>query len=79
MIKELVEDIKRYRADREINARLVLVLDNSTKTFVQRPWRDVKVSSVKALTIDLACMSSIPAWTGMALAEGMRRISSIHH
>ena len=43
MIKELVEDIKRYRADREINARLVLVFNTTTKTFEQRPWRDVKV------------------------------------
>lgn len=44
MVKELVEDIKRYMADREINARLVLVFDHSTNTFQQRPWRDVKVS-----------------------------------
>ena len=44
MVKELVEDIKRYMADREINARLVLVFDHSTKTFEQRPWRDVKVN-----------------------------------
>lgn len=44
MVKELVEDIRRYTADREINARLVLIFDNSTKTFVQKPWRDVKVS-----------------------------------
>ena len=43
MVKELVEDIKRYRADREINARLVLVLNQSTGIFEQRRWRDVKV------------------------------------
>lgn len=44
MVKELVEDIKRYRADREINARLVLVFNSTTKAFEMRPWRDVKVS-----------------------------------
>lgn len=43
MVKELVEDVKRYMADREINARLVLVFDKKTNSFEQRPWRDVKV------------------------------------
>ena len=48
MVKELVEDIKRYMADREINARLVLVYDHSTDSFEQRPWRAVKVLFVDA-------------------------------
>ena len=43
MIKELVEDIKRWRADREINARLVLVFNTNANVFEDRPWRDVKV------------------------------------
>ena len=46
MIKELAEDIKRYRADREINARLVLVFNKDTKAFEDRPWRAVKVCAV---------------------------------
>ena len=45
MIKEAAEDIKRYRADREINARLVLVFNTTTKAVEERPWRDVKVCS----------------------------------
>jgi hypothetical protein len=49
MIKELVEDIKRYRADREINARLVLVFNTNTKAFEDRPWRAVKVCAVHCL------------------------------
>ena len=43
MVKELVEDVKRWRADREINARLVLVYTPDTKTFVNKRWRDIKV------------------------------------
>ena len=45
MVKEAVEDIKRYTADREINARLVLSFNTTTKAFEERPWRDVKVCS----------------------------------
>ena len=43
MVKELVEDIKRWLADREINARLVLVYNINSKAFENRRWRDVKV------------------------------------
>lgn len=62
MVKELVEDIKRYMADREINARLVLVYNHSTKTFEQRPWRDVKVDRhTSSLLVPLSQLfSSIP-------------------
>lgn len=45
MVKELLEDVKRWRADREINARLVLVYDTNSKTFVDKRWRDIKVCS----------------------------------
>lgn len=59
MVKELAEDIRRYMADREINARLVLVFDHSTKTFVQRPWRDVKVSNHTLLCKHFECICSL--------------------
>ena len=43
MVKELIEDVKRWLADREINARLVLVFTPDTGTFVDKRWRDIKV------------------------------------
>ena len=41
MAKEASEDLKRYKLDKEINARPVLVLREGS--FVEIPWRDVKV------------------------------------
>lgn len=53
MVKELLEDVKRWRADREINARLVLVYDTNSKTFVDKRWRDIKVCSHMCRGIDM--------------------------
>lgn len=58
MVKELLEDVKRWRADREINARLVLVYTPDTKTFVNKRWRDIKVCSL----LDDQCMSFVSKW-----------------
>ena len=43
MLKELIEDVKRYRADREVNTRLVECYDLGASKFVQKAWRHVKV------------------------------------
>ncbi len=65
MIKELAEDIKRYRADREINARLVLVFNTDTKAFEDRPWRAVKVCAVHIAHHNVQLRSSqISNWHG---------------
>ena len=39
-----LEDFKRYRADKEVNARLVEVYDPAVNAFVKKRWEDVKVS-----------------------------------
>ena len=43
MLKELIEDVKRYQADREVNSRLVECYDVGTSKLVQKAWRHVKV------------------------------------
>ena len=43
MLKELIEDVKRYRADREVNSRLVECYDVGTGKLVRKAWRHVKV------------------------------------
>jgi phospholipid-transporting ATPase len=46
MVKEAIEDYKRYKADKEINNRTVKVLDPGTKQFVDKKWQDVRVGDV---------------------------------
>ncbi|KAK9844803.1 hypothetical protein WJX74_007043 [Apatococcus lobatus] len=46
MLKELIEDIKRYRADREVNSRLVECYEVGTCKLVRKAWRHVKVGEV---------------------------------
>lgn len=48
--KELSEDWQRYKADVEMNSRLVQVLDHGTWT--QRPWRAVRVGDLVRLERD---------------------------
>ena len=58
MVKELVEDVKRWRADREINARSVLVYTPDSKAFVSKRWRDIKVCLLDCFTQQAAiCFS----------------------
>lgn len=45
-LKEVSEDWRRYKADAEMNARLVPVLDAKSETWVPRAWRDVCVGDV---------------------------------
>ncbi|KAG9081562.1 hypothetical protein FRC06_005505, partial [Ceratobasidium sp. 370] len=44
--KEVSEDLKRHQSDAELNARTCQVLDPNTVSFVNKPWRDVKVGDV---------------------------------
>ncbi|GFH12108.1 phospholipid-transporting ATPase [Haematococcus lacustris] len=46
IIKEAVEDYKRYKADNEVNNRAVQVLDPGSKQFVTRRWMDVRVGEI---------------------------------
>ncbi|WFD32648.1 P-type phospholipid transporter [Malassezia sp. CBS 17886] len=45
-LKELSEDWRRYRADAEMNARIVHVLDAAAHGWQPRAWRDVRVGDV---------------------------------
>ena len=42
IFKEAMEDMRRYQADREVNARACLVLDPAAGAWQTRRWRDVK-------------------------------------
>ncbi|XP_060651447.1 probable phospholipid-transporting ATPase IA isoform X3 [Drosophila nasuta] len=49
-IKEIIEDIKRHRADNEINHRLIERLENGTWTTVR--WSELSVGDIIKVTID---------------------------
>jgi phospholipid-transporting ATPase len=40
---------KRHQSDRELNARQTQVLDLATGTFVERPWRKIRVGDIVRL------------------------------
>lgn len=42
IFKEAMEDMRRYQADCEVNARACLVLDPAAGAWQTRRWRDVK-------------------------------------
>lgn len=46
MVKEIYEDIKRYRQDREINLRKCTVFNVATQKFEEKEFQDIKVGSV---------------------------------
>lgn len=48
--KEIMEDLKRAAADRELNHTRVLVLDPETRTFVLKKWVNVKVGDIVRVT-----------------------------
>jgi magnesium-transporting ATPase (P-type) len=52
MIKEAVEDYKRYKLDKEINNRPVQVLDPEQGQYVPRTWKDVHVGDILIVTKD---------------------------
>lgn len=42
-IKDIIEDLKRKKADKEENESKVLVADYSSQKFIQRDWQDLKI------------------------------------
>lgn len=52
MIKEAIEDYKRYKADKEVNNRPVEVLDRGSGTFVEKRWQDVKCGEILIVNKD---------------------------
>lgn len=46
LIKEAIEDWRRYKTDMEVNIRPVQVFDASTGTFVTKLWREILVGEV---------------------------------
>lgn len=71
MIKEALEDFKRYRADKEVNARLVEVYDPQSHAFVKKRWEDTKVSIY-------VHKQSMPWCQGCAGHTSVLCLSSIH-
>ncbi|CAF2840318.1 unnamed protein product [Rotaria sp. Silwood2] len=45
-IKDLVEDLKRWRSDININKQITEVYDKTSRTFVQCKWEDLSVGSI---------------------------------
>ncbi|GLC46227.1 hypothetical protein PLESTM_001842700 [Pleodorina starrii] len=52
MIKEAVEDYKRYKLDKEINNRAVQVLNPAKGEYETRTWKDVRVGDILIVTKD---------------------------
>jgi len=46
MVKEGIEDYRRYKSDKEVNSRIVEVYDPTVRDFVKRPWSAVNVGDV---------------------------------
>ncbi|KAJ8142262.1 hypothetical protein OY671_004581 [Metschnikowia pulcherrima] len=63
-VKEVMEDIKRANADRELNNTKVLVLDESTGTFHEKKWISVQIGDIvrvnneESFPADLLLLSS---------------------
>ncbi|CAF2490271.1 unnamed protein product [Rotaria sp. Silwood2] len=45
-IKDLVEDLKRWRSDARINKQIAEVYDKTSKTFIECKWEDLSVGSI---------------------------------
>ena len=52
LIKEAIEDYKRYKADREVNNREVLVLNTATQAFEPKRWQDIHAGEIVEVTRD---------------------------
>ena len=44
--KEGVEDYRRYKADKDMNNRVVLVLEPTTGAWVSKKWKDLQVGEI---------------------------------
>ncbi|CAF1303376.1 unnamed protein product [Adineta ricciae] len=51
-IKDLVEDLKRWRSDAQINKQIAQVYDKKTKTFIPCKWQDLSVGNVVRVRTD---------------------------
>ena len=49
-LKDLVEDIKRHRSDKEENSKICTVLDPYTGKFVQKQWQKLRVGEIVKVT-----------------------------
>ena len=64
MIKELLEDLKRHRSDKQTNHRKATVLDRERKEWVQTEWRNLEVGNIvqvqsgETMPADLVLLSS---------------------
>ncbi|XP_036096989.1 probable phospholipid-transporting ATPase VB [Molossus molossus] len=57
MVKDGVEDFKRYRFDREINCSHIQIYERKQQSYVQKRWKDVRVGDF----IQVQCNEIIPA------------------
>ncbi|CAF1301656.1 unnamed protein product [Adineta ricciae] len=51
-IKDLVEDLKRWRSDAKINKQIAQVYDKKTRTFIPCKWQDLSVGNVIRVRTD---------------------------
>ncbi|CAF1998553.1 unnamed protein product [Rotaria magnacalcarata] len=58
-VKDLVEDLKRWRSDVYINKQLTEVYDKTSRTFVQCQWQDVSVGNIIRIRADQAVPADI--------------------
>jgi len=52
LIKEAIEDYKRYKADVEVNNREVEVLNHETNTFQPKRWKDIMPGEIVEVVRD---------------------------
>ncbi|KAM5302198.1 phospholipid-transporting ATPase VB isoform 3-T4 [Glossophaga mutica] len=57
MVKDGMEDFKRYRFDREINCSHIQIYERKEQSYVQKHWEDVRVGDF----IQMHCNEIIPA------------------
>lgn len=53
-IKEIMEDLKRFNADKDLNNTKILILDHETSTFILKKWIQVKVGDIVKVTNEQA-------------------------
>ncbi|CAF3966959.1 unnamed protein product, partial [Adineta steineri] len=51
-IKDLVEDLKRWRSDSNINKQIAEIYDKTSKTFIDCKWQDLSVGNVIRVRTD---------------------------
>ncbi|KAF4015316.1 hypothetical protein G4228_006403 [Cervus hanglu yarkandensis] len=57
MVKDGVEDFRRYRFDRQINCSNIQIYERKEQSYVQKCWKDVRVGDF----IQMQCNEIIPA------------------